>query len=222
MHNGHAAVEKFEIFRFVGRAEQVGVGGVRLLRAHFVFKPLLHEILGHLFASTELVNELLIKPRLVHAQVGVREQTVAIEPLDVVALIGAAVAPNVYIVFTHCRHEHGARDRATERRGVEIRLPAGGDVKRTTLNGGNALGDELVTAIHQPRLFGAVLHGFAGNVVVIRLVGLSQVGRVGKRNCSFRPHPMQSSAGIQPAREGNSHFLAHREALQNRCHEVSP
>ena len=50
----------------------------------------------------------------------VREQAVAVEALDVVALEGAAVAPDVDVVFLHRGHQHGAGDGAAQRRGVEV------------------------------------------------------------------------------------------------------
>ena len=45
--------------------------------------------------------------------------------LNVVALVGAAVAPDVDAVFTHRHHEGGARDGTAQRRGVEVGGAAG-------------------------------------------------------------------------------------------------
>jgi hypothetical protein len=64
-------------------------------------------------------------------------------------LNGAAVAPDVDVVLLHGHDEHRARDRAPERRGVEVGDPGGGDVERAALDGADALGDELRAAFHQ-------------------------------------------------------------------------
>jgi hypothetical protein len=57
----------------------------------------------------------------------------AIEALDVVALICAAVAPDVDVVLFHCANEHGARNGAAKRRGVEICFAGSGDVECAAL-----------------------------------------------------------------------------------------
>ena len=118
-----ALVEELEILRLVRRAEQIRVGRVRLLRAHLVAEAGARQVLRHLLAPAQLVDELRIEPRLVDAQVGIREQPVAIEALDVVALVRAAVAPDVDVVLAHRDDEHRAGDGAAERRRVEVRLP---------------------------------------------------------------------------------------------------
>ena len=85
----------------MGCAEDVGVGGVGLLGGHLVGEAgLLHEG-RHFGAAAELVDEGVVEPGLVDLQVGVDEQAVAVEALDVVALEGAAVAPDVDVVFLH-------------------------------------------------------------------------------------------------------------------------
>ena len=103
-----------EILRLVRRAEDVRVGGVGLLDAHAVGEAGALHVLGHLLAAAELVDELLIEPGLVDAQVRVGEQAVAVEPLDVVALERAAVAPDVDVVFLHRDDEHRAGDGAAD------------------------------------------------------------------------------------------------------------
>ena len=67
----------------------------------------------------------VVEPRLVDPQGRVDQQPVAVEALDVVALVGAAVAPDVDAVVVHRPHQQRAGDGAPERRGVEVR-PAGG------------------------------------------------------------------------------------------------
>ena len=54
--------------------------------------------------------------------VRVDEQAVAVEALDVVALVGRAVAPDVDAVLAHRLHEHRPGDGAAERRRVEVAL----------------------------------------------------------------------------------------------------
>ena len=125
--------ELLEILRLVRRAEDVRVGRVRLLGAHLVVEAGLAHVLRHLRAAAELVDERLIEPRLVDPQVRVGEQAVAVEPLDVVALERAAVAPDVDVVFLHRGDEHRAGDGAADRRGVEVGDAGGGDVERAAL-----------------------------------------------------------------------------------------
>ena len=114
-------VEVLEILGFVRRAEDVRVGRIRLLDAHPIGEPGVAHVLGHFLAPAQLVDEALIEPRLVDAQRRIGEQPVAVEALDVVALEGAAVAPDVDVVFLHRDDEHRAGDGAAERRGVEVR-----------------------------------------------------------------------------------------------------
>ena len=142
---------------------------------------------------------LLIEPRLVDAQARIGEQAVAIEPLDVVALVGRAVAPDVDVVFAHRGDEHRAGDGAAERRGVEIGLPRRRDVKRAALQRRHAFGDERFAAFDQPRLLGAVGHRLARDLVVVGLVGLAEIRGVGVRNRALLAHPVQRGAGIEAA-----------------------
>ena len=67
-------VEVLERLRLVGGAPDVGVGGVGLLRAHPILEAGTFHVLRHLFPAAELVDELLIEPRLVDAERGIREQ----------------------------------------------------------------------------------------------------------------------------------------------------
>ena len=120
-------------------------------------KPGARHVLGHLLAAAELVDELLIEPRLVDLEIRIREQPVAIEALDVVSLERAAIAPDVDLVFFHRDDEHRAGDGAADRRGVEVGNARGGDVERAALQRREPFGDELRAAVDQPRLLGAVL-----------------------------------------------------------------
>ena len=138
---------------------------------------------------------------------GIGEQPVAIEALDVVALEGAAVAPDVDVVFLHRDDEHRAGDGAAERRGVEVGHAGGGDVERAALQRGEPLGDELRAAIDQPRLLGAVLQRLARNLVVVGFVGLAEVRGVGVGDRALRAHPVERRAGVEAAGKRDADLL---------------
>ena len=133
LNDMHPLLQKLQILRFVRRPKDIRVGGVRLFRTHLIVEATLDEILRHLRASTKFIDELLIKPRLVHLQRRIREQPIAIKTLDIVALERAAITPDVHIIFTHGRHEHRTRDRAPQGRRVEVGRTRGGDVEGATL-----------------------------------------------------------------------------------------
>ena len=120
-----AAVQVFEVFGFVGGAQQVGVGGVGFFRAHFVVEAVVVQKLRHFRAAAQFVDKALVQPGFVDFQTRVGHEAVAVEALDVVALVGAAVAPDVHVVFLHCGDQHGAGDGAAERGGVEVGQAAG-------------------------------------------------------------------------------------------------
>ena len=69
------------------------------------------------------------------------------------ALVGAAVAPDVDVVFFHGGNQHGAGYGAAERGGVEIGHAAGGHVKRAALDGSDALVSKLGAAVDQAGVF---------------------------------------------------------------------
>src|SRR5690606_30180845 len=129
----------------------------------------LAHVFGHFRPATEFVDERLIKPRLIDLQAGIGQQAVAVKALDIVALVGTAIAPDIDVVFLHGRNKHGARYSAPYGRGIEIRDPCRGNMERTTLQRRNAFSDELCTAIDETRDFSAVLQGLARNLVVVRL-----------------------------------------------------
>ena len=156
-------------------------------------------VLGHLFAPTELVDKRLIEPRLVDPQIRVREQAVAIEPLDVVPLERAAISPDMHLVFLHRHDEHGAGHGTADRRGVEVRNAGGRNVERAALQHGQPFGYELAAAIDQPRVLRAVMQCAPRDVVVIGFVGLAEVGRVRVRDRALPSHPMKRRAGIETA-----------------------
>ena len=114
--------------------------------------------------------------------------------------------------------EHGAGDGAADGRGVEVVHAGRGDVKGAALQRRDAFGDELLAAIDQARLFGAVLQGAARDVVVIGLVGLAEICRVGVGNGALGAHPVDGGAGIEAAGEGEADFFARRQVLKNISH----
>ena len=113
--DAHAAIEALEVLGLVRRAEHVGVGGVRLLGRHRVRQADRREVLAHLLAAAERVDERAIEPRLVDLERRVDEDAVAEEALDVVALVRAAVGEDVHAVLAHRADDRGRRDRAAER-----------------------------------------------------------------------------------------------------------
>ena len=214
----HAAREELEVLGFVGCAEDVGVGRVGFLSRHLVAEAgLLHEG-RHLGAAAELVDEGGVEPRLVDLEVRIDQQAVAIEALDVVALEGRAVAPDVDVVFLHRGHQHGAGDRAADRRRVEVGDAGGGDVERAGLERGDAFANQRAAAVDEARLFGAVLERLARNLVVVGFVGLTEVGGVGVRQRALLLHPVKRGAGVQPAGEGDADLLADGQGFENYGH----
>ena len=103
-----AAVEKFQIFGFMRRAEHIGIGGIGFLHRHFVVEAVGNQKFAHFVAAAEFVDKLLVEPGFVDFQRGIGQEAVAVETLDVVAFVGTAVAPNVDVVFLHGGNEHGA------------------------------------------------------------------------------------------------------------------
>ena len=177
-------------------AQHIGVGGIGFFSRHLVAKARRRHKGRHFRATAQLVNKGLVQPRFVNFECGVGEQAVAVKALDVVALEGAAVAPDVDLIFLHGGHQHGAGHGAANGSGVEVGDACGRDMKSTTLQRRNALSSELAAAVNQAGVLGAVLHGFARNFVVIRLVGLAQVGGVGVGNGALVAHPVQGGAGV--------------------------
>ena len=217
----HAARELLEVLRLVGRAEHVRVGRVRLLGRHLVGEAGLGHERRHLGPAAELVDERLVEPGLVDAQGRVGEQAVAVEALDVVALVGAAVAPDVDAVLLHRRDQHRPGDGAAERRRVEVGDARGRDVEGAALQRRQAFGGELGAAVDQARLLGAVLERAARDVVVVGLVGLAEVGGVGVGHRPLAAHPVQRGAGVEAAREGDADALADGKVLEDRGHGSS-
>ena len=167
---------------------------------------------AHLRPSAELVDEGGVEPRLVDAQLRVDQQAVAVEALDVVALVGAAVAPDVDAVGVHRLDEQRAGHRPTERGRVEVRLAGRGDVEGAALQRHQALADELRAAVDEARLLGTLRRPLRD----ARQIGSSYcprsaVYRVGRRlrRASTRP-----PRGVEAAGEGDADALAHGQRQQ--------
>jgi hypothetical protein len=85
---------------------------------------------AHLVPSAELADEVRVQPRLVDPQRRVGEQPVPVEALDVVALEGRAVAPDVDAVVVHRAHEQRPGHGPAQRGGVEVGAATAADVER--------------------------------------------------------------------------------------------
>ncbi len=211
-------VEVLEGLGLVGGAPDVGVGGVRLLLAVAVGQVVLGEPLAHLGAAAELGDEVGVQPRLVDAQVGVGEQAVAVEPLDVVALEGRAVAPDVDAVLVHGADQHGAGHGAAERGGVEVGAAAGADVEGAAGHRGQALLDELGAAVDRAGDLGAVQHGPVGDAVDVGLVVLADVGGVGARDGALVAHPGHRHRGVEASGEGDADTFSAGQRGEDLAH----
>ena len=205
-----AGVEVLQGLRLVGGAPDVGVGGVGLLGAVPVRQVVGDQPLGHLLAAAELGDEVGVQPRLVDPQPRVGQQAVAVEPLDVVALVGRAVAPDLDVVLEHRPDQQRAGDRPAQRGGVEVAAPAGADVERAAGQRGEALLDQRGPAVDQAGDLGAVGGGPAGHRVDVRLVVLADVGGVGAGDGALVAHPRDRDRRVETAGEGDADAFADR------------
>ena len=175
----------------------------------------------HLLPAAELIDERGVEPGLVDAQLRVGHEAVAVEPLDVVALVGRAVAPDVDAVFLHGAHQHRAGDGAAEGSGVEVGLAAGADVERTALQGDEALLDEQALGVDEAGDLGTVFLGALGHRFEVGFVVLADVGRVRARDGTLVAHPRDRAGGVQSAGEGDSNVLTDWERRQYFRHDTS-
>ncbi len=134
-----------------------------------------HSLISRRPPSSE--TNFVVEPRLVDPQARVREQAVAVEALDVVPLVGRAVAPDLDAVLAHLADEQRPRHRAAERRRVEVAAAGRLDVEGAALERGDALAGERLLAVDEERLLCAVQRGLAGNRRDVRLVVLAEIGR---------------------------------------------
>ncbi|MNT78587.1 hypothetical protein D3C72_2178350 [compost metagenome] len=91
-------------------------------------------------------------------------------------------------------------------------------MERARLQGGDAFGHELRAAVDQAGVFGAVGQGLAGDLVVVGLVGLAQVGGVGVGDGAVVAHPQERRAGVQAAGKGDADFLAGGQVREDSGH----
>ena len=203
-----ADVEVLQFLGLVGGPPDVGVGGVGLLLGVAVGQGAFGQPLGHLRASAELADEVGVQPRLVDPQLRVGQQAVAVEPLDVVALVGGAVAPDPDVVLAHGAHQHGAGDGASDRGGVEVGASAGADVEGAADQRDQALLDHGRAAVDHAGQLGAVLAGAAGDGSDVRLVVLAEVSGVGAGNGTLLAHPGDGHGRVQASGEGEADAFA--------------
>ena len=159
-------------------------------------------------ATAQFVDEALVQPGLVDLQRRVGQQAVAVEALDVVALEGGAVAPDVDLVLAHGGDEHGAGDGAADGRGVEVGDAGSGDVEGAALQRGQAFAHQLRAAVDQPGLLCPVLQRAAGNLVVVGFIGLAEIGGIAERNRAFLTHPVDCRAGVKTAGKSDADLFA--------------
>ena len=93
--------------------------------------------------------------------------------------------------------------------------------KRAALQRREPFGDELAAAVDQPRLLGAVLERAARDVVVVGLVGLTEIRGVGVRDRALGAHPVQRGARVEAAGKRDADLLAGRKTLKNCAHGFS-
>ena len=201
-------VQALERLGLVGGTPDVGVRGIRLLLAVAVRQAVGGEPLAHLRAPAELGHEVGIEPRLVDAQVRVGQQAVAIEPLDVVALEGRAVAPDVDVIVVHRPDQQGAGHRPAERRGVEVHATAGTDVEGATGQGRQSFLDQLLPAIDDAGKLRPIFPCTCRDAAHVRLVVLADVGGVGARHGALGTHPGDGDRRVEAAGEGDADALA--------------
>ena len=219
----HRRRQLLERLRLVGRPPDVGVRRVGLLGGIAVGESVGLQEGAHLRPPAELGDEVGVEPRLVDPQRRVDEQAVAIEALDVVALVGAAVAPDVDAVVVHRLDQQRAGDGPSERRRVEVRLAGRGDVEGTALQGHQALAHELGPAVDEAGVLGAVLRRPVGHAAEVGLVVLPEVGRVGVGDRPLGAHPGDRGRRVEPAGEGDADALADRQRQQDpaRAHPAN-
>ena len=151
---------------------------------------------------------------------GVGEQAVAVEPLDVVALVGRAVAPDVDAVLLHRAHEQRAGHGAAEGRRVEVGAcrRSGCGTRRT--RGRRSPLRRGRSCSRQPRDLGAVLERAAGDRVDVVLVGLAEVAGVGAGDRALVAHPRDGDGGVEAPGEGDADALADGQGLQDLRHAL--
>ena len=93
--------------------------------------------------------------------------------------------------------------------------PAVRDVERAALQRDQPLADELVAAVDEAGLLGAVLLGPLGHGVEFGLVVLAEVGGVGVRDRAAFAHPGHRRRRVEPAGERDADPFADRQRHQH-------
>src|SRR6185312_6156189 len=148
------------------------------------------------------------EPRLVDAQARVGHEAVAVEPLDIVALVGGAVAPDVDVILLHGAHEQGAGD--------------GAAVEGAALQGDETLFYQRAAGIHDPGDLGTVGLGAVGDGLDVGLVVLPDVCRVAARDGALFAHPGDRAGGVEPPGERDTDSLADGKLAQDLGHAYNP
>jgi hypothetical protein len=115
----------------------------------------------------------------------------------------------------HRLHQQRAGDGATERRRVEVRAARGGDVERPALEGDQTLVNELLAAIDETSLLGAVLECPLRHRLQLRLVVLAEIGGVGEWDRTLVAHPSHRCRRVETAGEGDAHPLSDGERAED-------
>ena len=152
--------------------------------------------------------------------VGIGEQAVAVEALDVVALERAAVAPDVDVVFLHGDDEHRAGDGAADRRGVEVGDAGRRDVERAALQRREAFGHELARGSRSGARFSAPYCSARARESPRSRARRADRGWRCTRTGSapFCAHPVQRRARVEAAGERDADALADGNLLKDVQH----
>jgi hypothetical protein len=178
----------------------------------------LEEPLAHLLPAAELLDENRVEPRLVDPEGRVGEEPVAEEPLDVVALVRRAVAPDVDAVLVHLVDEHRPGHRPPEGRRVEVRLAARGDVERPAPERDQPLVDEVRAAVDEQGFLRADLRRASGNAGDVVLVVLAEIGGERVRDRPVLPDPGDRHRRVETAGERDPDAFADRERREDVRH----
>jgi hypothetical protein len=136
---------------------------------------------------------------------GSTSSAVAIEALDVVALVGAAVAEDVHAVLLHRAHDRGRRHGAAERRRVEVLLAARrpGGTRRT---GSATIPSRTIASRQSSRRadLAPCSSAIGGMSAGVLLVGLREIGRVAVHLEPLARQPRHRAARVEAAGEGDA------------------
>lgn len=202
----HAIAQKLQILGLMGRTKHIGIRAICLLRAHSVGQLERCEVLTHFRTTTECVHELLIEPWLVDLQVRVRQDAITIETLDVISLVGAAIAEDVNAVFAHRANDGSGGHGPANRRGIEVLLAATAEMEGAALNGYQSLPRHGFPTVDQPCLDGAVSFGHRDDGCRIVLIGLSEICGITVDLDTLPREPSDSAPRVESTRKCDAHL----------------